>query len=108
MCIKNYPECGDGGDGCCEFNLSVCLGLAMEREPLIANIKIHTRRIDFQRYTVKMRYMGEWIRSTDNACCPTCARAEFLCEHFIGDPAEKELNRMYALVDPRPVGPRGE
>ena len=37
----------------------------MEREPLIANFKIHTRPIDFQRYTVKMRYMGEWIRSTD-------------------------------------------
>ncbi len=25
MCLENCPECGDGGDGCCERHLTIAL-----------------------------------------------------------------------------------
>jgi hypothetical protein len=28
MCLHNYPECGDGGDGCCHWHLSISLAFA--------------------------------------------------------------------------------
>ena len=28
MCLEYYPECGDGGDGCCEGRLKIALAYA--------------------------------------------------------------------------------
>jgi hypothetical protein len=28
MCLEYYPECGDGGDGCCERRLEIALAYA--------------------------------------------------------------------------------
>jgi hypothetical protein len=28
MCLEYYPECGDGGDGCCERSLEIALSYA--------------------------------------------------------------------------------
>jgi len=28
MCLEYYPECGDGGDGCCQRHLNVSRSLA--------------------------------------------------------------------------------
>ena len=66
MCLEYYPECGDGGDGCCE----------------------------------RRARGGTRVSEFVDACCPVCAKAEFVAEHFF-DKALDELNRLYSLIDNR-------
>src|ERR1019366_7086769 len=46
MCLEYYPECGDGGDGCCQRHLNVSRSL-VEREAGELP-RIYARRVDFQ------------------------------------------------------------
>jgi hypothetical protein len=48
-----------------------------------------------------MERNGVRIADCIEACCITCAKADFIGKHFIVDEAEAELNRMYALEDTR-------
>jgi len=48
-----------------------------------------------------MEHKGERVATCVEACCITDAKAGFIGMHFIGDEAEAELNRMYALTDDR-------
>jgi hypothetical protein len=50
MCPEYYPECGDGGDGCCEGHLNVSRSLAEREAGKLP--RIYARRIDFQLYAV--------------------------------------------------------
>ncbi len=51
---------------------------------------------------------GVRIADCIEACCITCAKTGFIGKRFIVDEAEAELNRMYALDDPRSAAPRKE
>ena len=105
MCLENYPECGDGGDGCCKRRLTIALECA--RWDTLGPIpRIWARRVDFQLYAVWTERNERRIADTLEACCAVCAKAEFIGKHFIVDKAEAELNRIYALDDPRPAAPR--
>lgn len=89
MCIENYPECGDGGDGCCELWLGIafdqaCRALGLQRKQ-VPSIRI----LD-----------GKRIADCIHACCPVCARAEFMSKHFRNEGLD-ELNRLYSLTDNR-------
>jgi hypothetical protein len=105
MCLENYPECGDGGDGCCKRRLTIALECA-RRDTLGPIPRIWARRVDFQLYAVWTERNERRIADTIEACCAVCAKAEFIGKHFIVDKAEAELNRIYALDDPRPAAPR--
>jgi hypothetical protein len=107
MCLENYPERGDGGDGCCERHSTIALELARQNSRGPAS-RIYTRRVDFQLYAVWTERSGVRIADCIEACCLTCAKPEFIGRHFIVDEAEAELNRMYALDDPRSAAPREE
>jgi hypothetical protein len=98
MCLENYPECGDGGDGCCLLHLNVSRSLA-ERAGKLP--RIYARRLDFQLYAVWMERNGTRVADCVEACCAVCAKADFIGEHVLVDKAEAELNRMYALPDRR-------
>ena len=52
-----------------------------------------------------MERNGIRIADCIEACCATCAKADFIGKHFIVDEAEAELNRIYALEDKRPPRP---
>ena len=105
MCLENYPECGDGGDGCCARYLTIALGMAL-RDTLAPIPRIYARRADFQLYAVWTERNGKRIADSIEACCAVCAKADFIGKHFIVDKAEAELNRMYALEDTRTKGRR--
>jgi hypothetical protein len=102
MCIENYPECGDGGDGCCEF----WLGIAYEhaRRVMCAQRKqvpaIRCRKVDFRLYALWAELDGKRIADCIEACCPVCAKADFISTHF-RDKGLDELNRMISLPDTR-------
>jgi hypothetical protein len=104
MCLENYPECGDGGDGCCQRHLNLSRSL-VERDAGELP-RIYARRVDFQLFAVWTERNERRIADTIEACCAVCAKAEFIGKHFIVDKAEAELNRIYALDDPRPAAPR--
>lgn len=59
-------------------------------------------------YAVWMERNGVRIADCIEACCAVCATADFIGKHFIVGEAEAELNRMYALDDPRSAAPRKE
>ena len=99
MCLEYYPECGDGGDGCCQRHLNVSRSL-VEREAGELP-RIYARRVDFQLFAVWMERNGTRVSACVNACCAICAKADFIGEHLLVDKAEAELNRMYALEDTR-------
>ena len=108
MCLEYYPECGDGGDGCCERQLTIALGYARrdaKRNARGAIRRIYARKVDFQLYAVWMERNGKRIADCIEACCAVCAKADFIGKHFIVDEAEAELNRIYELDDPRPAAP---
>jgi len=105
MCLETYPECGDGGDGCCERRFTIALECA--RQDTLGSIpRIWARRVDFQLYAVWTERNERRIADTIEACCAVCAKAEFIGKHFIVDKAEAELNRIYGLDYPRPAAPR--
>jgi hypothetical protein len=41
---------------------------------------------------------GTRVSDFIDACCPVCAKADFIADHFF-DKALAELNRMYSLED---------
>jgi hypothetical protein len=107
MCIENYGECGDGGDGCCERSLAISLAYvrrAFDNRKSIPSRSmvppIHARRVDFQLYAVWCDKSGKRIASCIEACCPVCAKADFISMHF-RDEGLDELNRLYSLTDTR-------
>ena len=61
---------------------------------------IYCRRIGFQLYACWAVRGGTRVSDFIDACCPVCAKAEFIAGHFF-DKAEEELNRMYSLIDNR-------
>jgi len=102
ICIENYPECGDGGDGCCEFWLGIAFdqarrALGLQRKQVSS---IRVRKIDFQLYALWVELNGKRIADCIHACCPACAWAEFMSKHF-RDREWDELNRLYSLIDNR-------
>lgn len=107
MCIELYPECGDSGDGCCERRLEVALdyvrGAFGNRKSIPSRSvvsPIRVRRVDFQLYAVWCNKSGNRVASCIEACCPVCAKADFIAKNF-SDKAEDELNRIYSLTDNR-------
>ena len=79
-----------------EIRQSLCPGI----------LRIYTRRVGKRHYdtlyAVWMERNGIRIADCIEACCATCAKADFIGKHFIVDEAEAELNRIYALEDKRP------
>jgi len=102
MCLENYPECGDGGDGCCERSLEIALSYARRGARLNGSTvpRVYCRRVDFQLYAVWAVKDGTRISEFIDACCPVCAKADFIANHFF-DKALAELNRLYSLEDTR-------
>jgi hypothetical protein len=102
MCLEYYPECGDGGDGCCERSLRIAL-VYVKRDtkrnrPTVP--RVHCRRVDFQFYAYWADSGGTRVSEFVDACCPVCAKAAFIGKHFF-DKALDELNRLYSLIDNR-------
>lgn len=86
--------------------------MALVREYVRGTIpKIYVRRVGKRHYdtlyAVWMEQSGVRISACIEACCPDCAKADFIGTHFIVDKAEAELNRMYALEDKRQDNPGG-
>jgi hypothetical protein len=99
MCLENFPECGDGGDGCCKIQLGLAFGCAGKKVP-----PIHYKEVDFQLYTLWCELDGKRIADCIEACCPVCAEAEFIFKHLCSKGLDKgldELNRLYSLPDTR-------
>jgi NAD(P)-dependent dehydrogenase (short-subunit alcohol dehydrogenase family) len=66
-----------------------------------ANVpRVYCRRLDFQLYGCWAVKDGTRVSEFVDACCPLCAKAEFIGLHFF-DKALDELNRMYSLIDNR-------
>jgi hypothetical protein len=84
MCLELYPECGDGGDGCCERRLEIALAYARRDTKRNGSTvpRIYCRLVDFQLYAVWAVKGGTRISEFVDACCPVCAKAEFLAMHF--------------------------
>ena len=106
MCLEYYPECGDGGDGCCQWHLNMSRALTERKAGRLP--QIYARRVDFQLYAVWTERNGKRIADCIEACCSVCAKADFIGTHFLVDKDEAELNRIYALGDPRPAAPQEE
>lgn len=102
MCLEYYPECGDGGDGCCERRLNIALVYAKRDTKRNGSTvpRVYCRRVDFQLYACWAVRGGTRVSEFVDACCPVCAKAEFVAEHFF-DKALDELNRLYSLIDNR-------
>ena len=102
MCLEYYPECGDGGDGCCERRLNIALVYAKRDTKRNRSTvpRVYCRRVDFQLYACWAVKDGTRVSEFVDACCPVCAKAEFVAEHFF-DKALDELNRLYSLIDNR-------
>jgi hypothetical protein len=102
MCLENYPECGDGRDRCCEWRLQIALVYAKRdterNRPAVP--RVYCRRVDFQLYACWAVKDGTGVSEFVDACCPVCAKADFIALHFF-DKALDELNRMYSLRDNR-------
>ena len=88
MCLEYYPECGDGGDGCCERSLEIALiyvrGAFGNRKSIPSRSvvpPIHVRRVDFQLYAVWCDKSGNRVASCIEACCRVCAKADFISAH---------------------------
>ena len=88
MCLEYYPECGDGGDGCCERSLEITLiyvRRAFGNRKSIPSRSvvppIHVRRVDFQLYAVWCDKSGNRVASCIEACCRVCAKADFISAH---------------------------
>jgi len=88
MCLEYYPECGDGGDGCCERSLKIALiyvRRAFGNRKSIPSCSvvppIHVRRVDFQLYAVWCDKSGNRVASCIEACCRVCAKADFISAH---------------------------
>jgi hypothetical protein len=109
MCLEYYPECGDGGDGCCERSLAISLAYVRRAFgnrkfiPCTSVPPIHVQKIDFQLYALWTELGGKPIASCIEACCPVCAKADFISTHF-RDKGLDELNRMISLPDTRTPG----
>ena len=100
MCLEYYPECGDGGDGCCERSLRRAFGNRKSVSSRSVVPLIHVRRVDFQLYAVWCDKSGNRVASCIEACCRVCAKADFISAHF-WDEGLDELNRLYSLIDNR-------
>ncbi len=101
MCLEYYPECGDGGDGCCERSLRIALVYAKrDTKRNGATPRVYCRRFAFQLYACWAVKSGTRVSEFIDACCPVCAKAEFIGRYFF-DKAIDELNRMYSLTDNR-------
>ena len=98
MCIENYPECGDGGDGCCELKMGIAVDYLHRARKRIPQIR--ARKVDFQLYALWSEVGGKRISDCIEACCPTCARAEFIFKH-VRDKGLDELNKLISLPDTR-------
>jgi hypothetical protein len=73
MCIELYPECGEGGDGCCERRLEIVLDYVrrafVNRKSIPSRSvvpPIHVRRVDFQLYAVLNRIYSLTDTRTEN------------------------------------------
>jgi hypothetical protein len=96
MCLECEPE---NDHDCCRFRMLFARKYALGTIP-----KIYARRVRRHYdtlYAVWMEHKGERVAACVEACCVTDAKAQFIGMHFIGDAAEAELNRMYALTDTR-------
>ncbi len=102
MCLEYYPECGDGGDGCCERRLNIALVYAKRDTKRNGSTvpRVYCRRLHFQLYACWAVRGGTRVSEFVDACCPVCAKADFIAQHFF-DKALDELNRMYSLEDTR-------
>ncbi len=84
MCLEYYPECGDGGDSCCERQLTIALAYAKRHTKRNGSTvpRIHCRRVDFQLYACWAVKDGTRVSDFVDACCPVCAKADFIANHF--------------------------
>jgi hypothetical protein len=103
MCLECEPE---NDHGCCRLRMTLAPEYAQGTVPKIYARRIGARHYD-TLYAVWMERNGVRIADCIEACCATCAKADFIGQHFIADKAEAELNRIYALDDPRPAVPTG-
>ena len=83
MCLEYYPECGDGGDGCFERSLRIALVYAKRDTKRNRSTvpRVYCRRLDFQLYACWAVRGGTRVSEFVDACCPVCAKAEFIGKH---------------------------
>jgi hypothetical protein len=62
--------------------------------------KLHARKVEHHLYAVWKEDDARTARCIE-ACCAVNAKTEYTALYVIIDEAEAELNRMYALEDPR-------
>jgi hypothetical protein len=110
MCIENYPECGDGGDGCCKLRLGIALDYvqrAFGNRKSIPCTSVQFNPFMFRRLIFSCTHSGQnWAGNASScidACCPVCAKADFISTRF-RDKGLDELNRMISLPDTRTPG----
>jgi len=93
MCLECEPE---NDHGCCRLQMTLARRHAQATVP-----KIYARRVGMRHYdtlyAVWMERNGVRIADCIEACCITCAKADFIGKHFIVDEAEVELNRTNVL-----------
>ena len=99
MCLEYYPECGDGGDGCCERSLKIALAYVRRAFGNRKSIPsrsvvppIHVRRVDFQLYAVWCDKSGNRVASCIEACCRVCAKADFISAHVWDEEPLEDLS----------------
>ena len=83
MCLEYYPECGDGGDGCCERSLRRALVYA--KRDTKRNGMYPESIVGGSASSCTLAGRSEAalaFHSFVDACCPVCAKADFIARHF--------------------------
>lgn len=95
MCIQCEPE---NDHSCCQLSADLILFFADQQHITIP--KLRARKVAHHLYAVwKDDDVGTARRI--GACCAVNAKTEYTTRYVVIDKAEIELNRMYALEDPR-------
>ena len=81
MCLEYYPECGDGGDGCCERSLRRALVYAKRKAKRVTSPEF-TVVESTSSCTLSGRQRWHSDFKFIDACCPVCAKADFIAQHF--------------------------
>ena len=95
MCIQCEPE---NDHSCCRLSADLIFLLADER--CVSLPKLRARKVEHHLYVV---WKGDDIGTAHciEACCAVKAKNQYIEVYAVIDKAEIELNRIYALEDPR-------
>ncbi len=95
MCIQCEPE---NDHSCCRLSAYLMQLLADKQHATIP--KLRARKVEHHLYAVWKDDDASTARCIET-CCAVSAKAEYTALYVVMDEAEVELNRMYALEDPR-------